>query len=125
MMDDVREQLKELKVEDFIWIIFIFVSIMAIVSDKYEKDWVVSKKTSSYKTYKGINIFLLGISFLVYLYFVLLSYKKYKSSLKNKKVSELFFSKINLFAASLFLIGGLLNIFIEVNSNDFDGNLFL
>ena len=73
MMDDVREQLKELKVEDFIWIIFIFVSIMAIVSDKYEKDWVVSKKTSSYKTYKGINIFLLGISFLVYLYFVLLS----------------------------------------------------
>ena len=78
-----------------------------------------------YHTYKTINVVLLTISFLVYLYFVLLSYKKYKQTAHKKSVKELFFSEVNLFAASLFLIGGLLNIYTEVKSDVGDADIFL
>ncbi len=124
-MDEIKEQLQELQIEDYIWIIFIFVSIVAIVSDKFEKKWLLTKNKNDYKTFKTINITLLIISFLVYLYFTLLSYKKYKNNIQHKSIKELFFSEINLFSASLFLIGGLINIFSEVNSNTGDEDIFL
>lgn len=124
-MKEINEQLAELKIEDYIWIIFIFVSIAAIVSDYFEKDWLLTKNKKDYKTYKTINVTLLIISFIVYLYFVLLSYKKYKQTRHNKSIKELFFSEVNLFAASLFLIGGLLNIYTEMNSNVGDADIFL
>ena len=124
-MEEINEQLAELRIEDYIWIIFIFVSIAAIVSDYFEKDWLLTKNKKNYQTYKNINVTLLTISFIVYLYFVLLSYKKYKQTRHNKSIKELFFSEVNLFAASLFLIGGLLNIYTEVKSNVGDADIFL
>ena len=124
-MDEIREQLNELRIEDYIWIIFIFVSIVAIVSDHFERNWLLTKNKKDYHTYKTINVVLLIISFLVYLYFVLLSYKKYKQTAHKKSVKELFFSEVNLFATSLFLIGGLLNIYTEVKSNVGDADIFL
>ena len=124
-MDEIKEQLNELRIEDYIWIIFIFVSIVAIVSDHFERDWLLTKNKDDYKTYKTINVVLLTISFLVYLYFVLLSYKKYKQTIHKRSIRELFFSEVNLFAASLFLIGGILNIFTEIKSNVGDADIFL
>ncbi len=124
-MNEIKEQLNELKIEDYIWIIFIFVSIVAIVSDHFERNWLLTKNKKDYHTYKTINVTLLTISFLVYFYFVLLSYKKYKQTAHKRSVKELFFSEVNLFAASLFLIGGLLNIYTEVKSNVGDADIFL
>ncbi len=124
-MKEIEEQLNELKIEDYIWLLFIFVSIVALISNYYERKYVVTKNKKDFKIYKTINIDLLIISFLVYLYFSLLSYKKYKQTLKTGNIRELFFSKLNLFATSLFLIAGLLNIFIESKSDIEAGDIFL
>ena len=124
-MKEISEQLKEIKIEDYIWIILIFVSIFAIVSDYFEKEWLIKKNEKDYNNYKSINITLLIITFLVYFYFVLLSYKKYKQSLGSNSLKEIFFNQINLFAASLFLIAGLLSIFVEINSNKANNDIFL
>ncbi len=124
-MKEIEEQLNELRIEDYIWIIFIFISIVAIVSDYFERKWLLNKNRKDYQTFKTINIVLLTISFFVYLYFVLLSYKKYKQNYGKKSVREMFFTRLDLLASALFLIGGLLNIFIESNSDVGDNNVFL
>ena len=124
-MKEIKEQLIELQIEDFIWIIFIFVSIAAIISDNYESKWLLNHDQKAHNSYKKINIILLIISFVVYLYFLLLSYKRYKKLHATGSIKDMFFSDIDLVAASLFLIGGLLNIYITLNTDVLDGDLFL
>ena len=125
MNSEIREQLQELEIEDLIWIILIFASIMAIISNYFERAWVKKKTKKDYQTFKNINTTILIVSFLVYFYFVLLSYKKYCQTKGQTNLRKIFFSELNLFTASLFLVGGLLNIFIETNSNVGDANMFL
>lgn len=125
MNSEIREQLQELEIEDLIWIILIFASIMAIISNYFEREWVKKKTKKDYQTFKNINTTILIVSFLVYFYFVLLSYKKYCQTKGQTNLRKIFFSELNLFTASLFLVGGLLNIFIETNSNVGDANMFL
>lgn len=117
-MNDINEQLKEIAIEDFIWIIFIFTSIAALLSDNFEKKWLLTKNKKDYVTYKEINIVLLIISFLVYLYFFIINYKKYKQAHQTGTIKDMFFNDINFVAASLFLIAGLLNLYTETADND-------
>ena len=69
-MKDISENLKELEIEDFIWIISLFSACFALLSNKLEKDYLYTHNLSKEKEYKTINIALLVIAFFIYLYFL-------------------------------------------------------
>ena len=74
-METINEKLQQLKNEDLIWIIYIFISISAIFSNKYEKESLVFKSKESYKKYKTINVCIFTIALFIYLYFLELTIK--------------------------------------------------
>ena len=116
--------LEELKIEDWIWIIYLFITIFALISNIFERDFIIYKNKLSQKAYKTINIAIFIIVFFIYFYFVLLTYKRLKSIDNKITYKDMIIKNANFIAACLFLIGGLLYLFTElISTTDFDVNL--
>ncbi len=117
-MDDIVKTLKELEIEDIIWIITLFSAIWAIISNKFERDNVINKSSKSKRVYKTINITLLTISFFVYLYFLLLSYSRVKNINPQTSFKQARLTNLNFIGATLFIIAALISIIVEIYSED-------
>ena len=82
-------KLKRIEREDLIWFIYLFIAIFALISDAYEKNYILTNNKKSQKLFKTINITVLCIAFFIYLYFVLINYedlKQLKKEATNKEV---------------------------------------
>ncbi len=115
-----EEKIEEIRIENYIWIIYLFVSIGALVSNYFEEDYLKTHKYKDYRIFKDINITIFTIAFFIYLYFVYRNYQnvsKLKKSVNQKKV---LYANINFIAAILFLIGGILYLFTESTSDDIE-----
>lgn len=116
-MTNLSQTLQELKYEDFIWIIYSFIVLGALISNVLERDWVIQHDSKKFKEFHLINTTIFFVSFLIYLYFVYLSYKRLKEVRNYKSVKDVFLNEANFVAACLFLIGGLIYLFTELSSN--------
>ena len=124
-MSDLNQTLKELRNEDIIWIINLFIASFAILSNSFERDYLLSKNLRSKKRFKTINITIGAISFFIFLYFFLLSYSRCQ---KNRKTSmkDFCLQNANLVAASLVLIASIIYFFTEILSDDdFEANILI
>lgn len=117
-MNNIRKTLKELEIEDIIWIITLFSAIWAIISNKFEREYLLTKNKKSKTTYKTINVTLLTISFFVYLYFLLLSYSRVKEINPQTSFKQARLTNLNFIGAILFIIAALISIIVEIYSED-------
>lgn len=121
-----NELLNKIKIEDYIWIINIFIVIFALISNYYEKDYIKNNTAESKKIYKTINIIILIILFFIYAY---LAYSRAIKVANNKNTSfnkEVLIDEANFIAATLILIGALIYLIdeiIDTNINDLNLDL--
>lgn len=116
-MVNLSQTLRELEIEDFIWIIYAFIVIGALASDYFERQWLINKDTNARKTFKTINIIIFIVTFIIYFYFVTLTYKRLKEQNPNLTMKDMFLKEANFIAALLFLIGGGIYLFTEIASD--------
>lgn len=110
--NDFRE-IERLNFEDILWVIFISLSIMNIVSNWYQKEYVRSKE-QYYEDYaNNISIRVLTILIFVYLYFFLRNYNMYKNK-DNPSNADL----IKVVGSLLFIIGALCLLYFQIHSDD-------
>lgn len=117
-MDKVWKTLQEIQIEDWIWITYLFLSAVALVSNFFEKDYLLNRNKTSKKAFKTINIAVFIIVFFIYLYFVLLTYSRFKERQQQTTIKSMIVTNANFISASLFLIGGILYLFTEIISDD-------
>ena len=117
---DVFAHLKRLKKEDFIWIIYFFIAAFAIFSNKLERDYVLNKNSVAYKKSKTINIILFLVAFFIYLYFVLLFTQDLNNMEKNFNNEKYRNTFLQLIAALLFLIGGIIYLVEAISERDIE-----
>ena len=121
--DDLLKKLKQLDIEDFIWVIYIGIIALSFYSNHLERNYYLKKDHHSKKLYSEINILIFSIALIVYIYFLKDSYDSFKNlnpneSSKKKKLTTL------SFAASLFfVIGGAIILYVALNNNDLDVEL--
>lgn len=118
VMNTIKKTLKELEIEDIIWIITLFSAIWAIVSNQFERNYVLTKNKKSKADAKTINVTLLTISFLVYIYFLFLSYSRVKQINPNTTFKQARLTNLNFYGAILFVTAALISIFVEIFSDD-------
>ena len=116
-MKDISENLKELEIEDFIWIISLFSACFALLSNKLEKDYLYTHNLSKEKEYKTINITLLVISFFIYLYFMMLNYKRIKNS-TYQSFKQMRINNANFLAATLIVLATIIYIMTSILSTN-------
>ena len=117
-MNDISKKLKRLRNEDFIWIVYFFIVVFALYSNKLDRDYILKKDNEAYKREKYINITIFFIAFFIYLYFLLLLTEDLGSMEKNFNDPVYRSTFIQLIAAILFLIGGSIYLINEITRKD-------
>ena len=114
----INDKLKEIKAEEFIWIIYIGIIILSFYSNKLEKNYLLNNDIDSKNKYRNTLILIFSILFFVYLYFLKDSYDSLK---KCKNIDEKY--KLNLlsFIASLLIfISGCIFLYIVYTDENLD-----
>ncbi len=115
-MNDKVKKLKRLQVEDWIWIIYIFVAIFAIVSNHFERKYELTNNLQDRNKYKTINIILFTVAFFIYLYFEVLNYEDINEFKVNATKKEVLTKHASFIASTLFLIGGIIYLIVEITT---------
>ena len=60
MNDEIITRLKEIKIEEYIWIIYLGIIILSFYSNNLEKDYFLNKNEKSKEKYRDIMIIILN-----------------------------------------------------------------
>ena len=101
-------RLKELQIDEIIWIIFITISIINIIGDEFEKNYCTTKNQNSLNKSKNIFTFTLFASLIIYSYILYTRYQKYNNNPNN------FLTKQRLFAAILVVVATIINFYCQL-----------
>ena len=121
--EDINNKLKQLRTEDYIWIIYIGIIILSWYSNSLEREYYVYNNINSKNKYQHIMILIFIILVIVYLYFLKSSIddiKNLKPTDSKKKKRLVYLS----FLGSLFVaLSGFIFLYVSINNQDLDVEL--
>lgn len=123
MREDVNNRLRELKTEDFIWIIYVAIIFLSWLSNSIERKYFLNNDLKAKEDYRRIITIIFTILVVVYVYFLLESLrdlKKLKSEDSSKKKFLIFLSFLG---SLLILISGLIFLYISIEDEDLNVEL--
>ena len=122
-MNDLNQKLKQIQIEDFIWIIYIGIIILSWYSNYLEKNYFINNDLESKKKYREIMITIFTILIIVYFYFLMDSYNSLKTINENtdEKTKKLLY--LSFIASLLIFISGLIFLYISINDEDLNVEL--
>ncbi len=119
-MDEDVSRLKDIKIENYIWIIYIGIIVLSWYANSKEKNYILTKSEKSKKEYQWLMILIFSILLLIYYYFAKDSYDdilELKPGDSNKKVLLRYASFIGSF---LILISGIIFLIIAIVDDNID-----
>ena len=118
--NELNEKLKQITIEDYIWIIYIGIIFLSWYGNSFERKYYINNDSKSKKNYQNITILIFSILIIVYLYFLKNSIndiKNIKPYYSKKKKDLIYLS----FLGSLFVaLSGAIFLFIALTDNDLD-----
>lgn len=121
--DEINSKLKQLKIEDFIWVIYIGIIILSWYANSLEKKYFIFNDLCCKDKYRRVMIFIFTVLIFVYFYFLNDSYKDFRN-LSNKdscKKQNLVF--LSFVASFLIFISGLIFLYIAYKDEKLDVEL--
>ena len=119
-MEDRLDKLNDIKIENYIWVIYIFIIILSWYANSKEKNFLINQDEKSRKEYQNLLILIFTILVIIYYYFAKSSYddiKKLKLNDTNKKKLLTYMSFLGSF---LVLISGIIFLTIAINDENLD-----
>lgn len=107
------EHLEEIKDENIVWGIYIFIVFAALLSNKLEEDYILTGSKNDYDEFHKINLIILSIGFFIYVYFL---YRNFQHINKKRSIPNY----LSLISSILFITAGALLIFAESYGGSFD-----
>ena len=115
---DIDKRLKELKIEDFIWIIYIGIIFFSWYSNSLERKYYLNNDELSKKKYRKIMTIIFSILVVVYLYFLKDSYDGLVSLKKSDTNKKKNLTMLSFIASLMIFISGLLFLYISLEDDD-------
>lgn len=125
-MNDIKDRmdkLDDIKIENFIWIIYIGIIFLSWYANSREKKYLLYNDEESKREYQNLLIFIFSILVIVYYYFAKSSYDDYIDSVDendDRKKNLLLASFIGSF---LVLISGVIFLSIAIMDENIDVEL--
>lgn len=124
-MDDksLDKKLKELKIEDFIWLIYIGIIFISWYANNLERKYFVYNDLESKDKYRKTMIFIFSILIVVYFYFLKDSYDNVKTMdhCESKEVKKLTF--LSYVGSLLIFISGIIFLYIAIKDEELNVEL--
>ena len=112
-MNDTTNQMKRLKFEELLWIIFAIISLLNVYGDKTEEEYVTTKQETYHDKSNKIFEITLMVTLLIYIYFFIRNYK----ALEKVPYHEKRLYEIRLLGGSFLIAGILLLIYFQTHQN--------
>lgn len=123
MNNELNDKLKQLKIEEFIWIIYIGIIALSFYSNKLEKNYFIYNDLNSKEKYRKTMIFIFSILILVYLYFVKDSYDDYKKLKENDSIKKKNLTYLSFIGSLLIAVSGFIFLYIAYMDQNIDVEL--
>lgn len=123
MNKDLEERLKQIKIENYIWVVYIALIIICFISNHYEKNYFLYNDIISKEKYRKLLILIFTIALIVYTYYLYDSYKAYKDLNENDSNKKKQCTKYSLLGSFLIFIAGLIFLIIAINDEDIETEL--
>ena len=107
-----KQKLTELTIDEWIWIIFIILSILNIVGDELDKDYCLYQDINEKSLSKKIFNLTVFISFIIYAYLAYRGYSRLNNAIKLNQNIDL--AKSRLFANILVLIASFILLYDQI-----------
>ena len=118
MNNSINDKLKQIRIEDYIWIINFFIIFFAFMSNDYEENYIKTKDKKSWNIFHTINIDIFIIIFLINVYFLYLRYQNLQSLNNTSSKEEVLNANLNYIAAVFIVIGTLIYIYTEITGSN-------
>ncbi len=103
-------QIKNIDIENIIWVIYIIIILLALLSNYFEKNSIINNSYKDEIYSNNINTFIFIVLVIIYLYFLNISYNQYSDNPTDINYTN--------FIANLFnVIGGFIFLYVAINSN--------
>lgn len=118
--EELNRRLKQLKTEDFIWIIYIGIIFFSLYSNSFERKYFLYNDLKSKEKYRKLMIGIFIILVIVYTYF-------FKDSLEDVKSLKIYdtekkknLTKLSFIGSFLILVSGIIFLYIAIEDEDID-----
>lgn len=115
---NINKRLKQIKTENNIWIIYLFIIGFSFYANKLEKDYFINNNIKSKELYRKINASIFTILIVIYSYFEKDSLESFFN--KNKSNSQKKFDTLSLIATTAVLLSGIIFLYIIITDNNLE-----
>lgn len=108
-----NNELREVTINEWIWVIFVILSLANIFGDEIEKNTIKEKNLHN-QTSRKIFLTTASIALIIYFYFVIHSYSKLKELKKQNKNTNL--QETNLLGNTLVFLGACILLYYNLKN---------
>ena len=119
-LEEISDRLRELKIEDFVWVIYIGIIILSWYANSEEKNYFLNNNLNSRDRYRAVMIFIFIILVIVYSYFLTDSYESLKKLKSNDPEQKKQLTYISFIGSLLVFISGILFLYIVIKDESID-----
>ena len=119
-MEDKLDRLKDIKTENFIWLIYIGIIVLSWYANSKEEKFILYDDEISKKQYQNLMILIFSILVIIYYYFTVDSYDDLKmlNIFDSNKKRNLTYASFT--GSLLILISGIIFLIIAILDDDID-----
>lgn len=118
--EEISDRLRELKIEDFVWVIYIGIIILSWYANSEERNYFLNNNLNSRDRYRAVMIFIFIILVIVYSYFLTDSYESLKKLKSNDPEQKKHLTFISFIGSLLVFISGILFLYIVIKDETID-----
>lgn len=116
--NDLNKKLTQLKIEDFIWIIYLGIIALSFYSNNLEKNYFLKHNLKDKEKYQQNMILIFSILILVYLYFLQDSFEDFKNLSAKDSPQKRKLVTLSFIASLLIAISGFIFLYIALVDKD-------
>lgn len=120
---EVNEKLKDIEVENFIWIIYLLIIFLSYYSNSLEKKYYLNNDLESKEKYRKILIFIFTVLVIIYMYFLKDAYDGVKDLKPNDSTKKKALITLSFLASLLIVISGFIFLYIAIEDEDLNVEL--
>ena len=122
-MNDKLDKLKDIKIENFIWIIYIGIIILSWYANSKEKNFILFNDEKSRQEYQNLIILIFSILVIIYYYFAKDGYGDVKNlnAFDSQKKKNLTYA--SFIGSALVLVSGIIFLTIAILDEEIDVEL--
>ena len=121
--DELSKKLNQLKIEDYIWLIYIGIIFTSWYANTLERKYFVYNDLKSRDKYRKVMIFIFSILIIVYLYFLKDSFDDIKNLSYYDTEEKRNLTYLSFIASLLIAISGFIFLYIAIKDEDIDVEL--